>query len=87
MERRIGVSTCAMQRFFGNRAAIEMAARTGATAIDLDLGIPKINFLTERLTIESELSEDNTLSVARAAAKAFSPDVFMRFERDILICM
>ena len=37
----------------------------------------KINFLTERLTIESELSEDDTLTVARTAAKAFSPDVFV----------
>ena len=47
MERKIGVSTCAMQAFFGNKKAIEMAARTGATSIDLDLGIRGINFLTE----------------------------------------
>ena len=35
----------------------------------------KINFLTERVTVESELSEDEVLSLARSAAKAFSRDV------------
>ena len=35
----------------------------------------KINFLTEKLTIESSLSEDGALEVAQKAAKAFSRDV------------
>ena len=47
MERRIGVSTCAMQAFFGNKKALEMAARTGAQAVDLDLNIRGVNDLTE----------------------------------------
>lgn len=47
MERKIGISTCTMQAFFGNKKAIEMASRTGATAIDLDLSIAGVNFLTE----------------------------------------
>lgn len=38
----------------------------------------KINFLTERLTVESELSSDEILSLSRAAAKAFSPDVSVK---------
>ena len=35
----------------------------------------KINFLTEKLTIESSLSEDGALEVAQKTAKAFSRDV------------
>ncbi len=35
----------------------------------------KINFLTEKLTIESELSEEDNLSIARTCAKAFSKSV------------
>ena len=35
----------------------------------------KINFLTERLTVESELSEEEVLPLLRATAKAFSSDI------------
>ena len=35
----------------------------------------KINFLTEKLTIESSLAEDAVLEIASKAAKAFSRDV------------
>ena len=35
----------------------------------------KINFIAEKLTIESSLSEAEVLSLARASARAFSPDV------------
>lgn len=35
----------------------------------------KINFLTERLTIESDLSEDAVFSLAAATAKAFDKSV------------
>jgi cation transport ATPase len=35
----------------------------------------KINFLTERVTVESELSEDAALTLARAYAKKFSSKV------------
>lgn len=35
----------------------------------------KINFLTERLTIESELSEDDLLGLARGVAKSFDKSV------------
>lgn len=35
----------------------------------------KINFLTERLTIESELSKDEIYGKISAVAKAFSGDV------------
>ena len=35
----------------------------------------KINYITEKLTVESELSEDAVLKITRAAAKAFSSDV------------
>ena len=35
----------------------------------------KVNFLTEKLTVESELDRDSVLSKARAVAKAFSRDV------------
>jgi copper chaperone CopZ len=35
----------------------------------------KINFLTERLTVESELSEDATLEIARITAKGFDKSV------------
>ena len=35
----------------------------------------KINFLTEKLTIESELSEDEVFLLASAAAKSFDKSV------------
>ncbi len=35
----------------------------------------KINFLTEKLTVESSLPEDELLAVLRASAKAFSKSV------------
>ena len=35
----------------------------------------KINFLTEKLTVESELSEDEVFAIATAEAKAFSKTV------------
>ena len=35
----------------------------------------KINFLTEKLTVESELSESELLSVLRAAAAAFEDGI------------
>ena len=35
----------------------------------------KINFLTEKLVIESALSEDEVLDIASKTAKAFSRDV------------
>ena len=35
----------------------------------------KINFLTEKLTIESELSEERVFEIAVAKAKSFSPDI------------
>ena len=35
----------------------------------------KINFLTERLTVESELDESGVYSIVAAAAAAFSRDV------------
>ncbi len=35
----------------------------------------KINFLTERLTVESALSEDAVLKLAEGIAKSFSRDV------------
>ena len=35
----------------------------------------KINFLTEKLTIESSLAENAVLEIASKAAKAFSRDV------------
>ncbi len=35
----------------------------------------KINFIAERLTIESSLSESEVLAIATASARAFSSDV------------
>ncbi len=35
----------------------------------------KINFLTEKLTIESALSQDEVYAIASAEAKAFDPDI------------
>ena len=35
----------------------------------------KINYLTEKLTVEAELSEDGALAVCRDAAKSFSRGV------------
>lgn len=48
-----------------------------ASQIEAKEGIDsaKINFLTEKLTIESSLAEDAVLEIASKAAKAFSRDV------------
>jgi len=35
----------------------------------------KINFLSEKLTVESELDEGAVLDLAKKTAKAFSPDI------------
>lgn len=35
----------------------------------------KINFLNEKLTVESDLAEAEVLSIARAEAKAFDEDI------------
>ena len=35
----------------------------------------KINYITEKLTVESELSESEALNICRACAKAFSSSV------------
>ena len=35
----------------------------------------KINFLTEKLTIETQLDEDKALAIIYAEAKAFSRDI------------
>lgn len=35
----------------------------------------KINFLTERLTVDTELSDEAALALLRATAKSFSRDV------------
>lgn len=35
----------------------------------------KINFLTEKLTVESELSEKEVYSIVHSAAQAFSRDI------------
>ena len=35
----------------------------------------KINFLTEKLTVEAEISEDVALDIAKSAAKAFDRSV------------
>ena len=35
----------------------------------------KINFLTEKLTVESELDEDKTMSLVSTVAKAFSKGI------------
>ena len=35
----------------------------------------KINFLAERLTVESELSEGELLALLSSVARAFSPDI------------
>lgn len=48
-----------------------------AALIEKEDGISsaKINFLTEKLTVESELDTEAVLAKARAVAKAFSRDV------------
>ena len=35
----------------------------------------KINFLTEKLTVDSKLSEDSVLKLSQEAATRFSPEV------------
>lgn len=47
MERKIGISTVAMQGRLGNKAALEMAARAGAQSVDFDLNQNGVNFLTD----------------------------------------
>lgn len=39
------------------------------------IDMAKINFLTEKLTIETSLSEDEAYSLAASAAKSFSKSV------------
>lgn len=48
-----------------------------ASQIEAKEGIDsaKINFLTEKLTIETALDPDEALKTVRAAAKAFSRDI------------
>ena len=50
------------------KLADRISAREGITAA-------KINFLTEKLTVETELSEADTLAVVTAESKAFSKDI------------
>ena len=38
----------------------------------------KINFITEKLTVESELEEAVLLDMLRKAAKTFDPDVIIK---------
>ena len=45
-----------------------MAAKEGITSA-------KINFLTEKLTVETELAEAEAFSILASAAKAFSKDI------------
>ena len=52
--------------------AAKLASKIQANA---DIDSAKINFLTEKLTIETPLSEDEALEIARKEAKAFSSDV------------
>ena len=52
--------------------AAKLAAKIQANA---DIDSAKINFLTEKLTIETPLSEDEALEIAMKEAKAFSSDV------------
>ena len=40
-----------------------------------EISTAKINFLTERLTVESELSEDAVLDICAQAAKKFDKNV------------
>lgn len=48
-----------------------------AKMIEADEGIAsaKINFLTERLTLESEMEEDSLLAKVKAIAKSFDKSV------------
>ena len=48
-----------------------------ASMIESEEGIDsaKINFLTEKLTVEAEISEDAALDIAKSAAKAFDRSV------------
>ena len=48
-----------------------------ASMIEKNEGITsaKINFLSEKLTVESELSEENTLELVKKISKSFSSDI------------
>lgn len=48
-----------------------------ASQIEVRDGIEsaKINFLTEKLTVESDLPAEDVLAIARTAAKAFDEDI------------
>lgn len=48
-----------------------------ANMIEKNEGIEsaKINFIAEKLTVESSLTEDEVLTLVRGSARAFSPDV------------
>lgn len=50
------------------KLAAKIEAKDGITAA-------KINFLTEKLTVESDLPETEVIAIARAEAKAFDEDV------------
>ena len=48
-----------------------------ASMIEKNEGITsaKINFLSEKLTVESELSEENTLELVKKISRSFSSDI------------
>ena len=50
------------------KLAAQIEAKDGITSA-------KINFLTEKLTLETDLSKESALAIVRAAAKAFDDDV------------
>ena len=50
------------------KLAARIEAKDGITSA-------KINFLTEKLTVESDLGESEVLSIARAEAKSFDEDI------------
>ncbi len=57
MERKIGISTCAMQWKHGDMGALEMAARTGAAAVDLETCIFEIGSLKNPDSVYSKGDE------------------------------
>lgn len=54
MERKIGISTCAMQWKHGDKGALEMAARTGAVALDFDTCIAEVGNLKNPNSVYSK---------------------------------
>ncbi len=50
------------------KLASDMSAKEGIISA-------KINFLTEKLTVETDLAEDDALALLKATAVAFSRDV------------